>query len=481
MRRLLITFLCMALVGGTLWSQNQTWSLERCVSYALENNLNLQQAQLNTRNSELDLKQNQYNRLPNVSGSVSAGYQFGRTIDPTTNEFSSTSIGFNSYSINGGATLFNGNAINNSIKRARLDYQSMQLDLETQQQTIALTVATAYLNVLLAQEQLSNTQFQLDLSQQQLEQTNRLIEVGQLPANSRLDLEAQLARNRQLNIEAQNSVAITTLNLKQLLQLDPGQPMALDVPEVEIDQATLVREFQVEEVYLAALQTQPDVRSAELQMQSAQYGEKIARSGYLPTLTVFGSLSTNYSSVNPDFTNPNLDNAELVESAPTPVTINGDPALATFFDLEGIVFPTTPYIDQFTENFGQSLGVSMRIPIYSNHSNRINTERARLNVIGAEIQSRQIRDQLKVNVQNAVTNFKASRDAFLAAERSLTASQAAFSDAQRRFDLGAINAFDYNNAVDNLDIARTELTRAKYQLLFNLKVVEFYLGEPLEL
>ena len=135
-----------------------------------------------------------------------------------------------------------------------------------------------------------------------------------------------------------------------------------------------------------------------------------------------------------------------------------------FFDTEGVTFPTVSYGDQINENFGQSAGISLNVPIYNNHRNSINKERARLNVISSEVAARQVTDQLKTDVQSAITGFRASQNAYSAAERSLTAADAAFNDAQRRFDVGAINTFEYNNAVDNLDVARRELTRAKYQL-----------------
>jgi outer membrane protein len=479
MIRLYATIALLALNLPLLTGQ-EAWSLQRCVQYALDNNLQIQQAEVTARNAELDVSFNQYSRLPNLNANVTGGYQFGRTIDPTTNAFNNTQIGFNSFQLSAGATVFSGGRINNSIKQTQFLQRASRLDVQDTRQTIALSVATNFLNVLLAEEQRANTQPQLALSQQQLERTNRLIAAGSLPANNRLDLEAQVARNEQLVVEAQNAVDQAYLSLKQLMQLDPQQEIRIDRPDLSVAEADLLRRFEIETVYNAALLNQPSVEAAEMRYASAQAGENVARAGYYPTLTVFGSLSSNFSSVFPDFGNPNTDNAQLVESSPTPVNINGEPATVTFFQLEGITYPTTPYFDQLNENFGQAVGVSMNIPIYSNHRNQINLERARLNTLSAEVQSRQIRDQLKVNVQQAVTAFRAARNSYLAAQRSLDAAQAAFNDAQRRFDLGAIGSFEYNDSVNNLDLARVEMTRAKFQFLFNLKVVEFYLGQPLQ-
>jgi outer membrane protein len=179
--------------------------------------------------------------------------------------------------------------------------------------------------------------------------------------------------------------------------------------------------------------------------------------------------------------NPNTDNLTIVRGDPIPAEVNGTLVDVAFFNVEGVTFPTQAYGTQLGDNFGQSVGLSLNIPIYSNHRNRINKERAQLGILNAELNSRQIMDQLKSDINTAITNFRAARNSFQAAGRSLDAADAAFNDAQRRFDVGAINSFEYNNAADNLDLARRELTRARYQMLFNLKVVEFYLGQPLSL
>lgn len=477
MTRLLL-ICCLISVISTAQGQD-SWSLQTCIKYAWDNNLVVQQAELTTRNFELTEKQNRFQRLPTINGSASAGYQFGRTIDPTTNTFNNTRIGFNSYGINGGVTVFDGNRINSQVRQSKYDVQAAKFDAENTRQTVALSIATAYLNILMGEEQLANAQTQRRLSEQQLERTSRLVEVGQLAPNARLDLEAQVARNDQQIIEAQNAVDLAYLNLKQLLQFDPSKELTIERPEVDLEEQALVRQFTVNEVYQAAMQSQPGVAAAEARLESSKVAEQVAASGNLPTLSIFGNLNTNYSSIARDFNNPNTDNAEVVARDPVPVRIDGQDIEVVFFDTEGITFPTVSYGDQLNENFGQSVGLSMNVPIYNNHRNNIAKERARLNTISAEVSARQVTDQLKTDVQTAITSFRAARNAYQAAERSLQAADAAFNDAQRRFDVGAINTFEFNNAVDNLDVARRELTRAKYQLLFNLKVVEFYLGQPL--
>lgn len=475
-------FLLLLLIGSlnTLWAQD-TWTLERAVRYALDNNLQVQQAGYGVRSAELDLRQDQFSRLPNINGSVSAGIQFGRTIDPTTNTFDNERIGFNSYNISVGAPLFQGGFINKSIQQSTLNLEAARLDVEDTERSVALLVASSYLNVLLASEQLNNANYRLALSREQLQQTQRLIRAGSLPVNDSLELIAQIAQDEQTLIEIQNQIDINTLQLKQLLQLDAAAPFQIAQPDVEVGEEAFIRNYTLEEVYRVAINNQPNVRAGELRVESARLGEELARTAFYPTLNVFGSLSTNYSSIAKDFTNPDQTNVELVLSDPVPVVIDGRDATLSTFDLNGLVFPNLPYFDQLERNFGQSVGLSLQVPIFTQGRNRFNVQRAQLATLNNQVQFEQIRQQLRTDIQQAIASYRAGRESYLAAGRAVRAAEAAFQNMQRRYDLGAANTLELTTAANRLDQARTELTRAKYQLLFNQKVVQFYLGEEIKL
>ena len=213
--RITLFFLFCAFIFTGATAQ-KAWSLEQCVEYAQKNSLTIKQAQYGIKNAELTNKQRKFNRLPNVNGSISGGFQFGRTIDPTTNSFNNERIGFNSYNINAGVTVFNGNRINNSIKQSQIDLDASILDAEASVNNISLMVASAYLSILLAEEQLENAINRRNLSQEQLDQTEKLIQAGTLPVNDRLDFVAQIALDEQTIIEAQNLVVILTFHLFQV-------------------------------------------------------------------------------------------------------------------------------------------------------------------------------------------------------------------------------------------------------------------------
>lgn len=462
------------ITAQAVFAQN-TWSLEECIKYAQQNNLSTKQAQYNIQDAQLLEKLNQFSRLPNLNARTSVGYQFGRTIDPTTNTFNNERIGFNSFGIDAGMTVYGGNQINNSIKQSKIDLEAARLEAQATSNDISLNIASAYLSILLAEEQLANAEKRLELSREQLEQTDKLIRAGSLPPNDRLDFLAQIALDEQAIVDAQNLVSIGYLNLKQLMEVDPNEDIRIVRPgTIDVPAGADPRVYRLDEVYTAALQTQPQIRAADLRLESAQLSEDIARAGMLPVLSIFASMNTNYSSA---FQEPVIG---TVRSKQT-VFIDDMPVEIEFENQAPVDFEQVSYSDQINQNFGQTVGASLRIPLYNNHTNRIQMERARLNALNTEVINRQQRQQLKTDVQRSIADARAARESYAAAQRSVDAAQAAFDNAEKRFQLGAINTLEYTTARNNLDRAQVDMIRAKYQYIFNLKTVDFYLGRPITL
>lgn len=437
----ILTLLFLLSCSVMMLQAQEAWSLEKCVNHARQNSLNVKQAQYGILDSELANKQARMNRLPNLSASIRGGYQFGRTIDPTTNEFKNESIGFNGFGVDAGVTLFAGNTINNSIKQSKFDVEAAKLDAAAVSNDIALQVASSYLSILLAEEQLENAKVRLQLSEAQLAQTDKLIQAGSLPTNDRLDFVAQIAREQQAIIEADNLVNINYLTLKQLLELDPNIDLRIVRPEVVVPAAN-PNAFTLTDVYNTALSSQPQIAAGEMRIKSAELGERLAYGQGFPTLSLGAGLSSNYSSIARKFLS---------------------------------------YTEQIEQNFGQYAQVNLRIPIYTNHRNSVGLDRARLNSLNIEVQNKQAKNLLKTNVQRSIADARAAKESYAAAQRSEEAANAAYLNAQRRFELGAINSLEFTTASNNLNQAKVSLIQAKYQYLFNLKVVDFYMGKTIKI
>ena len=457
-------------------SAQETWSLEKCIMYALDNNINIKRAAIGVKNSQLTEKGNKYARLPNLNGSVGGTYQFGRTIDPVTNDFNSLSIGANSFGLNAGVIVYNGNRIQNSIKQAGYDIQAAMADLAQTKNDISLTIANAYLNVLFAEEQLEAAEKRKELTESQLAQVDKLIRAGARPQNDRLEILATMARNDQAIITQENLVINGLLNLKNLLQLDPNFDLKIQKPgTITIPAEDNPDAVALNDLYEKSLTTQHFVIADENRVKSAELGKDIAKAGLLPRLTAFAGLNTNYST-----RGKRLDGTSSTALIPQTVFLSGS---QVDFAIEQ-EFPNVednPYFNQLNENFGQNIGLSLNVPIYNNHQSRIAMDRADLNMLNAQYTSEINKQNLKTNIQTAIANARAAKRNLAAANLTVEASQAAFQNSEKQFNLGTINTFEYATAKNNLDQAEVDLIVAKYDYLFKLKVLDFYQGKKLEL
>lgn len=456
----------------------ETWSLERCIEYAKDNNITVKQAQASVRTALLSERQAKASRLPGISANTNLGEQFGRTIDPTTNQFSTVATSFNSIGLNAGITVFSGGAINHSIKQTGWDYKAAFADAEQLTNNLGLQIASAYLSILLGEELLENAQKRIEQAQVQLNVTEKLIEAGTLPAADRYNILAQLAQSEQAEVQSRNSVELAYLNLKQLLQLEPDFDLQIERPDLPIPSDANPNALTLTPVYQAAMGTQPSINSAEFRVKSAQEGIAIAQSAYYPTITAFANLSSSYSSQLRDFNNPIIGDPVLggVEL----VNIAGQDVPVRFYQVP-FSFPKAGYFQQIQQNFGQGIGLSVNVPIYQNGRTRLNVERARLGVLTAQMQQIQVQQTLKNDIQTAIANARAAQRTLEASEKTFEATEIAYQNTAKRHTLGTINTLDLTTARNNRDIAENDFVVAKYDYIFKLKILDFYLGKPLVL
>ena len=473
MRRIFFVVISALFLFSPLNGQ-EVWDLKKCVDHAMTNNINVQQAKLNVDFAQVNLTLAKHSRYPNLNAGSGANWNFGRTVDPTSNTFNTETFFANNINLSTGVTLYNGGRINKTIKQSKLDLAAAELDADQSTKDISLTVANTYLNVLFAQENLKIAQNQLELTQEQLSQLDKLIRAGSRPQNERLDLEAQTALQEQNIVQTENTYDIALLNLKQLLRLDVEKEIQVIVPSAGIDVLMDPDQITFEQVYSSALKTQSNIAGQEYKNESAALGVQIAKTGYYPNLSFGGSLGTNYS-------NKGLKVDDVVfERVNQTVYINGT-ATEIGTDQPSFITSQNPYSSQIDENLSYGFGLQLSIPIYNNYSNKMGVERAKLNAANTMMNGDQMRDNLKTNVMQSIANVKAAKKQMEASQKSVEAQRAAYANAQKRFDLGAINTFDFINAKNQLDNAEINLIISRYDYVFKSKVIDFYLGNPLSL
>jgi outer membrane protein len=436
--------------GSTAMLKAQpAYDLNACISKALENNISLKQSALNAQSQEQTVIRNKGQMLPNLNGFASHSYNWGQRIDPFTNQFANSRVRSNSFSINTSFTLFQGFQVQNQIKKSIVDYRISQLNVEETKNNIVLQVASMYLQVLLDKETVKSVDKQQDITAKQLERTMKMKESGQATDADISNLQSQLA-NEQLNlINAQNRLQIDLLSLKQLLLLDTVKNFDIVTPEIsENDLPKLT--LSAEEIYSMALSKMPQIKKAELQIESSEKDYYIAKAAHYPTLSLSGSWGTGYSGLRKELTP------------------------------EGQV-QTIPFTEQFTDNLNQNVGLNLSVPIFNRFATRTSVSQTLIGIENSKLNYEQAKQQLRKDVfqayadaQTALKKYEATKMAFLSAETAYLFNE-------KKFQNGLINFTEFATSKNNYQIAELNYIQAKYEYLFKMKVLDFYYGTPISL
>jgi outer membrane protein len=461
-----LCFVCAAFFAPL--AAQETYDLARCVRQALDNSIQLKQAELNLENAALDNRGARQGRLPAVNASASQVFNFGRSIDPTQNTFVQRTVRANSFSVSGSVPIYNGGQISNNIKRTEFAAAAAAEDADELANDLALQVAQAYLNTLLAEEALQALGDQRKQTENQLAQTEKLIRAGALPANAVLDLEAQLARQDLNIVNGQNAVDLAYLSLSQLMQLPFGTEFRVQKPQIPMP-ATAVFPT-AKELYEMTEPRQPGIRAGEWREQSARMAVKVAQGAGLPSLVGFVNFQTNYSNLGQRIGGfaPQYDTllVDIPNTGQVPVT----------FISQVPQFENNPFFSQLDQNFSQQVGISLSVPIYNQGRVKNNVARAELSVLGAEYATDLQRQQLFAEISQALLNAKSAWKRYEAAQKSVAAAETAYANAEKRFNAGTGNPFELTNAQNVLALSKIESIQAKFEYLFRQKVVEFYQG-----
>lgn len=461
-------------------AQDRAWTYQECLDYALENNLLVQRGELNVEMGEVNLTQSKADIYPSLNFGSGYGLNWGRSIDPTTNLFRTERI--QSMGVQGSAsmTIFGGLQKLNTIKQNKLDLEASINDLDNARNDVTLNVMTFYTNVIFNQELMETAELQLQTTTQQLERTEKLVEAGSLAISEVLDLRSQQASNELEVINAENNLNLALLNLKQVMQMPASEELEVVVPEMEAEDYG-IGVLSVSDIYQTAEQTQPDVRSADLTVQSSVLGEKIAKGGLYPSLSVGYNMFTNYSDANDPMTE--LDGTfgppgEIVDAG----FLNSDPtqSITLYSPNPNTITIDNGVWDQFSDNISRALNFTLSVPIFNGLASRSNMQRATINRAQAEITAIEIRNQLRQIIESAYNDAVAASKAYEASQKQVEALEESFRVTERRYNLGAVNFVDYQIAQNNLFRARSDLVRTKYDYIFKTKILDFYQGESID-
>lgn len=460
--------------------QGKKWTLRECVDYALAHNLQVKRSELNLESSEIDKTQSKMNMLPNANGSVSYGYNWGRGLDPVTNQFvSSQRNNFSSLGLNGSVTVFSWFRIQNSIRQYTNAYDASEQDLLKAKNDVTLNVITLFINIIFNKELVENARLQMVSSREQLEMTRKQVQAGSLPKVEELNLEAQVATNELNLINQENSLTFSLLQLKQAMQIPASVEFDVVIPEIEPED--LVLDQTRDEIFDIAKGTMPEIKSSQFMIESSYYAVKAARSNLYPRLSLNGSINTNYSKnsetrfVSDGGFGLSNDPIGFANDGINPATpVYAIRPTGTYQDIYG-------FNDQVNDNLYKSVNLSLIIPIFNNHSARANLRRSMIANEQAKIGARETENVLRQSIETAYNDAVAASKTYSSSLRQVHAREEAFRMTKQRYDVGASNYVEWQVAENNLFQARTDLSRAKYNFIFRKKLLDFYQGKSIEL
>jgi len=460
-------------------SAQQVWSLSACIEHAEANNLDIQRGKNNMLLAEINEDQSKLAFLPTLNLNGGYYWNFGLTIDPITNTRQPGSRQTLGSTASSNWTLFNGGRNLYQLQQARMNamaamYQQMELA-----NNVYLNIASSYLQILVNQQLLEVADGQLKASAQSLKRTEILFENGAISKDNYLQSLAQVRTDEGNKISAENALLLSKLMLYQMLQLDtPFEEFDILVPEVDLTAAAMAG-YKREELLESAVEKQPSVQMATSNVSSANYGVKLAQSARVPSVAFSAQLNSNYVQGLPYFTEYyTLTTYTLVENPLTgsidqvPQEINvPNPNSQTAYTVA----------NQLLDNRNQFLGVGVQIPLFNGGQTHSAVQRAKIQLDNALIDQTQAELNVRQTIERAYLDAKGALAIYEASKISAEASAEALENAEVNFETGTISAFDFSLSKNQFLAAKSREIQSKFDYLFKVKVLEFYLFNQITL
>ena len=462
-----ISFLFFIFYSIPIKAQNQ-YTLEECVNLAIEKNISIKQSIIDLENASIDKSNAIGNFLPQISAQSQHIWNYGLSQNITTGLIENLTTQFTSVGLNLGIDVYNGKRNLNQIYRANLNLLANEFRLQDMKDDISLFVANSYLQVMFNKELLEVQKLQIELTREQIERTKKQILAGVLVPSDILESEANLASQEQALIQAENNYRLSKINLAQSLLITDYENF--DIAQENLDvPISLILDQKPKAIYEKALTFRSDVQLGITNIEIAETDINLAKSSLKPSLSAFIGYSgrITYS----DRLSPNGNFDEF----PVGFVKNTGEIVTTSVPQRSVVGPLS-FIEQLYKNDGLAYGLNMNIPIFNGFSLKNNVKRSKLNLERVKNQLEQTKLDLENTINQAYNNAKGAYKLYEAAQKTVISRKESYQYAEKRFELGALNSFDFIQAKQRYEISVSDLIRAKFDYIFKIKVLEFYFG-----
>jgi outer membrane protein len=439
---LILIFACLLLSQGLIFSQQKVWSLEDCIKYAIENNIQIKQQSIQTEVQQNSLDLSKFQLLPTLNGQASYSYSFGRALDQNTYQFFNQTLQSDYFYLGGSMPIFNGLQYYNAIQKNKYLVLASKQDLQDISDNVALNIALAYLQILLNKELVAANENQLSITLQQIEKTKKLVDAGSVAKGNLLEIEAQAAQEELSLITQKNLLETSVLTLTQFLELKSPTGFEIVIPEINVDPNSIVS-GNIDDIYAIAEKNRPEIKSSELKLTASEYGLKMARGGRSPIVSLNYSLNSRYT------------------------------------DISNV--PGESFNNQLKNNKNSGIGLTLNIPILNGWQVNKNISNSKLNVETSQYALEGTQKQLYKSIQQAYTDAVAALKKYSVSLKAIASTEESFRYTEQKFNVGMVTSVDYNAAKTLLLKSQSDMAQAKYEFIFKTKVLDFYKGLPLTL
>jgi outer membrane protein len=426
---------------------SEVWNLKGCIDYALEHSIKLKQSKIKEESSAVDVKQNKAALFPSLSFSMSQNVTWrpyqetGSSIvtDGIATSHKSNVSESGTYGVNAAWTVWNGGINRRNIKDSQYSQEMAAYATEVQANSIQEQIAQLYIQILYSTEALKVNEEVQKTAQSQYERGQEMVKQGQMAKSELAQLEAQVTAGEYNIVNSKSLISNYKLQLKQLLEIEGGGEMQIaDIDNT--DEAAMAVIPDEETIYEAALDSRPEIKSAEVNIEAMDNKIKIAKAGYLPTISLQAGVGDSHTS--------------------------------------GI---GTNIFTQMKNNLNASGGVNFSLPILDRRQNKSAVERAKLNKQDAELELQNQRKTLLSTIEKYRLDATTGKQKYIAAKSNVKSMQESYNLINEQFRVGLKNSVDVMTSRDNLIQAEQEMLQSKYTTLLNLQLLEFYRGGVIDL
>ena len=422
-------------------SAQQSWTLRQCADYAIKHNISIKQKDNQRKQRDIQLSTAKNSRLPDLSASASESFSFGRglTLD---NTYTNRSTSSTSFSLGTSVPLFTGFKIPNQIKLNQLNLEAATKDLEKAKNDIRMQVAKAYVQILYDTEIAEVAHRQIAIDSAQVVRLEAFVQNGKSSQAALSQQQSTLAQARLTATQADNNLQLSILALTQLLEFPSPEGFSIVRPAFSTTPATSLAGVSPDAIYQEALAMKPEVQAEQLRLTASERSIKIAKAALYPTLNFSAGLQSNYYKTNG--------------------------------------MQADPFATQMKNNFSQYIGLNLNVPIFTRFQARNSIRSARIDYDNQQLQLENVKKTLYKEIQQVYYNAVAANSKYHSSEAAAQSSKDAFTLMQAKYENGKANITEFNEAKNNYLKAESNLVQARYELLYQNALLDFYRGRELD-